>query len=98
MSENSKEYSPQKRAKQLRFLNELSMKLQSLLEAEDFYQEIVNTIQSRFNYYCCHIWSVGQDQSYTLRAEAGAYRNHLKIGHTLSSAEGISGEVIRTKK
>jgi two-component system response regulator HydG len=74
------------------------MKLQSLLEAEDFYQEIVNVIQDRFNYYCCHIWSVGNDQSYTLRAQAGAYRNHLKLGHTVRSAEGISGQVIRTKK
>jgi two-component system response regulator HydG len=95
---SSKSSNPQKRATQLRFLNELSMKLQSLLEAEDFYQEIVNTIQSRFNYYCCHILSVGQDHSYTVRAQAGAYGSHLKIGHTVTSGEGISGEVIRTKK
>ena len=88
----------QKQAVQLRLLNELSMKLQSLLESENFYQEIVNTIQVRLNYYCIHIWSVGTDLSYTLRAQAGAYRNHLKIGHTLSVHEGINGVAIRTKQ
>src|ERR1700733_2061288 len=90
--------SVQKRAAQLRLLNDLSTKLQSLLESEDFYQEIVNIIQSRFNYYCIHIWSVGTDLSPTLRAQAGAYRNHLKIGYTLKGQTGIIGAVIRTKK
>jgi len=95
---SSNTHNPQKRGKQLRFLNELSMKLQSLLEAEDFYQEIVDTIQSRFSYYCCHIWSVSQDHSYTLRAQAGAYGTHLPIGHTIKSGSGILGHVIRTRK
>lgn len=85
-------------ASQLKLLNELSTKLQSLLESENFYQEIVNLIQIHFNYYCIHIWSVGQDQSYTLRAQAGAYNTHLKIGHTLRANQGITGNVIRTKK
>jgi two-component system response regulator HydG len=79
-------------------LNELSTRLQSLLDSEDFYQEIVNIIQSRFNYYGIHIWSVGTDQSATLRAQAGAYRNHLKIGHTIRSGQGITAQVIRTRK
>ena len=87
-----------KQAVQLRMLNELSTKLQSLLEAENFYQEVINIIQIRFNYYCTHIWSVGSDHSYTLRAQAGAYRNHLKIGHALPASEGIIGAVIRTKQ
>jgi two-component system response regulator HydG len=87
-----------KQATQLRLLNEISTKLQSLLDSENFYQEIVNIIQSRFNYYCIHIWSVGTDLSHTLRAQAGAYRNHLKIGYTLSSQEGIIGAVIRSKQ
>src|SRR3954464_7595699 len=87
----------QKVAVQLKLLNELSTKLQSLLESENFYQEIVNIIQSRFNYYCIHIWSVGTDLSATLRAQAGAYRNHLKIGHALPNTEGIIGVVIRSK-
>lgn len=97
-STQSESNTKEKSSIQLRFLNQLSIKLQSLLEVEDFYQEIVNTIQSRFNYYCCHIWSVSEDHSYTLRAQAGAYRNHLKIGHTIPGSEGISGEVIRSGK
>lgn len=87
----------QKQAVQLRLLNELSTKLQSLLESENFYPEITSLIQSKFNYYCIHIWSVGNDHSYTLRAQSGAYRNHLKIGHTLTSSEGIIGAVIRSR-
>lgn len=88
----------QKQAVRLRLLNELSTKLQGLLQSENFYQEIVDLIQNKFNYYSIHIWSVSGDRSYQLRAQAGAYRNHLKIGHTLRSSEGINGVVIRTKK
>jgi two-component system response regulator HydG len=88
----------QKRAVQLRLLNELSTKLQSLLESENFYQEVVNIIQLKFNYYCIHFWSVGSNGTYTLRAQAGAYRNHLKIGHSLTIKEGIAGYVIRNRR
>ncbi|MDR3607368.1 MAG: sigma-54-dependent Fis family transcriptional regulator [Oligoflexia bacterium] len=89
---------PQKREQKLRFLNELSTKLQSSLEADDFYQEIVNAIQSRFNYYCVHIWHVTENNNTQLRAQAGAYMSHLKIGYTLNAGQGITGEVVRTKK
>lgn len=87
-----------KQAAQLRLLNELSTKLQSLLESENFYQEVVNIVQIHFNYYGIHIWTVGSDLNYTLRAQTGAYRNLLKIGHKLASTEGIMGFVIRTKE
>ena len=89
--------STQKRAVQLRLLNELSTKLQSLLESEAFFQEVVNIIQSRFNYYCIHVWSIGQDHTATLRGQAGAYHNHLKIGFTIKNT-GIIGHVVRTKQ
>src|SRR6185437_310384 len=87
-----------KKANQLRLLNELSTKLQSLLQSENFYQEIVGTIQHRFNYHSIQIWTVAEDGSYTLRAQAGAYRDLLKIGHTLQVNQGITGCVIRTRK
>jgi transcriptional regulator with PAS, ATPase and Fis domain len=86
-----------KQAMQLRLLNELSTKLQSLLESENLYQEIVNLIQTKFNPYSIHMFSVEQG-CYTLRAQAGAYGNHLKIGHTLPISQGINGFVIRSKK
>ncbi len=88
----------QKQAIQLRLLNELSTHLQSLLESDHFYQEIVNIIKSYFNYYCIHIWSVSSDHSATLEAQAGAYRNHLKIGYTLAPYQGINSVVIKRKK
>ncbi len=88
----------QKQALQLRLLNELSTKLQSLLQSENIFQEIINIIQSRFSYYCIHIWSVGADQSYLLEAQAGAYRNHIRIGHVVPSSEGIIGVVTQTQR
>ncbi|MCM2278553.1 MAG: sigma-54-dependent Fis family transcriptional regulator [Oligoflexia bacterium] len=87
----------QKHAVQLRLLNELSMKLQSLLDSEDFYQEIVNIIQNHFSYYSINIWSV-EGRAYTLQAQAGAHRGHLQIGHSLSIDRGITGAVIRSRK
>lgn len=87
----------QKQAVQLRFLNEVSTRLQSLLESDDFYHEIVEIIRGRFAYYCIHIWSV-EGSYYTLRAQSGAYHSHLKIGHTISVSQGITGAVIRSGK
>jgi transcriptional regulator with GAF, ATPase, and Fis domain len=94
----------QKKAMQLRMLNELSTRLQSCLESENFYQEVVDVIQNKFNYYCLHIWTVtpgvnpNQAPAVTLRAQAGAYNGHLKIGHTIRTTDGITGFVIRSKK
>jgi transcriptional regulator with GAF, ATPase, and Fis domain len=87
-----------KKANQLRLLNELSTKLQSLLQSENFYQEIVDTIRHRFDYHSIQIWTVADDGSYTLRAQAGAYGDLLHIGHTLQVNQGITGYVIRTRK
>lgn len=97
-TENSQQLpSPSKRGVQLRLLNELSTKLQSLLESENIYQEVVTIVQSRFNYYCIHIWTV-DGNSYTLRAQAGAYYSHLKIGDQLPVTKGIIGAAILSKQ
>ena len=90
--------SREKQAAQLRLLNELSTRLQSLLESENFHQEVVNLIQSKFNWYGIQIWSVAQDHNARLEAQAGAYRNHLKIGHVIQDDEGITGKVISSRK
>lgn len=88
---------PQKRAIQLRLLNELSTKLQSLLESENIYQEVVDLVQARFHYYCIHIWTVdGND--YTLRAQAGAYNSLLHIGYQIPITQGIIGAVISSRQ
>jgi len=87
-----------KQAKQLRLLNEISAKLQGLIGSDTFFAELVNIIQSSFNYYSLHIWSVAQDQSATLEAQAGAYREHLRIGHRIRPGEGITGQTIRTRR
>lgn len=89
----------QKQAVQLRLLNELSTRLQGLVANDDFYQSVVNLIQEKFNYYSIHIWAVSPDGAdYTLKAQAGAHRAHLKVGHSVPVNRGITGAAIRTKK
>lgn len=89
----------QKQAIQLRLLNELSTRLQSLVAEPDFYQQVVNLIQEKFNYYSMTVWSVEQEgDRHTLRAQAGAHRTHLKAGDSLPSNKGITGAAIRTKR
>ncbi|NDD92389.1 GAF domain-containing protein, partial [bacterium] len=93
----------EKQAIRLRLLNELSTNLQGLLGSENFYQEVVNLVQSKFSYFAIQIWSVDENQVARLEAQAGAYQSHLEIGHVLQSSEkggsvGIVGQVIRTKK
>lgn len=87
----------QKQAAQLRLLNELSTRLQSLLQSDHFYDEVLALIQKQFNYYCTHIWLV-TPKGLRLEAQAGAYRDHLKIGHTLGLDRGITGAVVQSKK
>ena len=83
---------------QLKLLNELSTRLQSLLESENIFQEVVNLLQSRFNPHSVHIWSVASDQTTKLEAQTGAYRNHVKLGHRMKIGEGITGLVVRERK
>ncbi len=83
---------------QLKVLSEVSLKLQGLLETEDFYSEVLDLIQKNFHYYSAQFWTVGTDASATLKAQVGAYGSHLKIGYQLTGNEGITGHVIRHKK
>ena len=87
----------QKQTVQLRLLNELSAKLQGLLQSQNFYQEIVNIIQSKFHYQAISIWSSEQNGSATLQAQIGAYAPHLKLGYTIKG-QGITSYVIATKR
>jgi transcriptional regulator with GAF, ATPase, and Fis domain len=94
-----------KQAVRLRLLNELSTNLQDLLQSENFYQEVVNLVQSKFHFYAIHIWSVRPESVETahLEAQAGAHSAHIKIGHRLRTASpfgsvGIVGQVIRTRQ
>jgi two-component system response regulator HydG len=74
------------------------MKLQGLLDRENFFQEVLDLIQKKFNYYSIHVWTVEKDLSAVLRAQAGAYLGHLKPGHVLGVGEGIIGYVIRSRQ
>lgn len=86
-----------KTSTQLRLLNELSLKLQSLINSENIWEEIVNIVQNKFHYHSFSIWSVSTDQTATLRAQSGAYNNYIQPGFTIKN-EGIVAKVIHTKK
>lgn len=89
----------QKRIILLRMINELSTHLQGLIQSDAFFNEVIQTIQSKFNYYCIHIWSVEDDGSAVLRAQDGAYNLHLNIGHRLNlHSKSIVRQAIETKK
>jgi transcriptional regulator with GAF, ATPase, and Fis domain len=87
-----------KQAIQLRFLNELSMKLQSLVDSEDFFQEIVDLIQGKFRYYSINIWSVDEGRIAHLEAQAGAQSTLVDKNHRLLAGEGIVGSVVESQK
>lgn len=86
-----------KRRAQLQMLNELSHRLQKLLNADNLYKETLHIIQSRFNYYYISLWTVNEDKTATLQAHEGAYANFLSPGFQLKS-EGMIGYVIQTKE
>lgn len=86
-----------KSAARLRLLNELSLKLQSLLVSDNFWEGIVTVVQNKFHFYSFSIWSVASDGTATLRALSGAYSNLVQLGFELPYGEGIVGRVIRTK-
>lgn len=85
-----------KHREQLDMLNELSVRLQNILQAGNIYKETLGIIQSRFHYYHISFWTVDKDGTATLQAHEGAYETFLSHGFQLKN-EGIIGHVIRTK-
>jgi transcriptional regulator with GAF, ATPase, and Fis domain len=97
MLEQQKEALKSKHREQLHMLNELSHKLQSLLNADNLYKETLKIIQGRFHYYYISLWTVAEDGTATLQAHEGAYANFLSPGFQLKN-EGIIGYVVANKK
>jgi transcriptional regulator with GAF, ATPase, and Fis domain len=97
MLEQQKEALKSKHREQLHMLNELSHKLQSLLNADNLYKETLKIIQGRFTYYYISLWTIGEDGTATLQAHEGAYANFLSPGFQLKN-EGIIGYVVANKK
>lgn len=93
---------PQQKQKiELKLLSELTSGLQGLLDSENFFHEIVNILQNKFNYYSIQIWSVNADASATLQARAGALDSsgeYLKIGQVLQPGKNMISYVIDTRK
>jgi two-component system response regulator HydG len=86
-----------KHREQLQMLNELSHRLQSLLNADNLYKETLKIIQSRFRYYYISLWTTKEDGTATLQAHDGAYANFLSPGFQLKG-EGMVGHVVTTKQ
>jgi len=89
----------QKQAIQLRLLTELSTSLQSLINADDWYNEVIRLIQNKFNHYSVHIWTQNESGNFELKAQAGAYSQHLTLGFTLPKDQpSILGKVFESKE
>ncbi len=86
-----------KHRQQLAMLNDVSSKLQGLIESENLYKEIVHIIQERFHYYHSSLWTVDSMRAATLQAHNGDYKHILSPGFVLKD-EGIIGHVISTNK
>jgi transcriptional regulator with GAF, ATPase, and Fis domain len=97
MLDRNKEVLGTKNRAQLHMLNELSHKLQSLLEADNLYKETLRIVQSRFRYYYISLWTTDLHGVTTLQAHEGAYANFLSPGFQLKG-EGIIGHVVKTNK
>ena len=86
-----------KSSTQLRLLNELTLRLQSLLNVENIWEEIVTIVQNKFHYYSFSMWSVALDGTATLRWQSGAYNNYIQPGFSIKN-EGIVGTVVQSKR
>ena len=86
-----------KHHEQFQMLNELSHRLQNVLNADNVYKETLKIIQSRFSYYYISLWTVNDDGTATLQAHEGAYANYLSPGFQLKG-EGIIGHVVKARE
>ncbi|MGE0614015.1 MAG: sigma 54-interacting transcriptional regulator [Bacteriovoracia bacterium] len=100
MDVQTEKFNPQvKSSTQLKLLNEISTKLQSLMGSDNFHQEVLSIIRNYFNYYSLQYWSPHGEDGAQLEAQLGAYGNHIRVGHVIRGRQaGITGHVIRTKK
>ncbi len=98
MSVGTNESSPLKHQTQLKLLNAISNQLQRLVESENFYQEVINIIQSHLHPDGIHIWSRDPNGTIILRAQTSREKSFLSLGHCLRESEGIVGYTARTKK
>jgi two-component system response regulator HydG len=87
-----------KAAAQLRLINELGLKLQSLVGSENIFQEIVEAVQNKFHYYSFSIWQVNANGTATLKAQSGAYNSYMQVGFTIEKGAGITGTVVETRR
>lgn len=86
-------------SQKLKRVTELSARLQSLLESDNFYQEVVNILHGEMHQSAIQFWSVGQNGSATLRAQTGASQKSFRLGQTLlGRAAGNLDPVIRLKQ
>ncbi len=88
-----------KQSIQLRLLNSVSTRLQSLMDSDQFFQNIVDIIKHKLNYYVIQIWVRTPEGSIKLKGQTGAYQGDLKIDHTIAvPTGGITGHVFTTKQ
>jgi len=84
----------QRRTEQLRTVNEVGRSISSILQPEELFPYIVNSLRETFNYHNVGIVTINRDSgSLLLKASAGAYEGGPDIGTAPRDLRGIVSKV-----
>ncbi len=84
----------------IKLLNELSIRLQGLLDTENFHQSILNILKSELSFEGIQFWSLpaGSTSSARLDAVVGRDSGLIELGHALSPRDSILAYVFEKRK
>ncbi|MFC1934441.1 histidine kinase [Chloroflexota bacterium] len=87
----------QRRAEQLRAINEASRRISAILSLDELLPYVASSLQETFNYYNVNIFLCNPDREVVeLKAGAGGYKGPVPIGFPIRLDEGIVGKVAKT--
>ena len=85
-----------RRTEQLRTVNEVGRSISSILQLNELFPYVANSLRETFNYHNVGIIIVDRDSgSLQLEASAGAYKRGPDIGPAAQASKGIVGKVSR---
>lgn len=87
-------------AHSLKLLNELSIRLQGLLDSENFHQSILNILKSELSFEGIQFWSLpaGVSASARLDAVVGRESGLIELGHALSPRDSVLAYVFQKRE
>lgn len=84
----------------IKLLNELSIRLQGLLDTENFHQSILNVLKSELNFEGIQFWSLpaGVSSNARLDAVVGREAGLIELGHALSPRDSVLAYVFQKRE